>query len=153
MASLNKVFLIGNLTRDVEVRYTPAGKAVAGVGIAVNQKWKDANGEQHEDVTFVDLTIWGKTAELAAQYLGKGSSVHVSGRLRTETWDDKQTGQKRSKLSVTVDELQFLDSKRQDGAPRQRTAVDSAREAQQRPRATPPPYEGDAGMDGDEIPF
>jgi single-strand DNA-binding protein len=160
MASFNKVFLIGNLTRDPEVRYTPKGQAVADLGLAVNRKWRDESGNSHEEVLFVDITVWGKTAEKCGQYLQKGSPLYIEGRLQLEQWDDKQTGQKRSKLKVVAEAVQFLGS-RGDGAPaQQRTAVDSTREAQQRQRsagyergAQPGSDQAEGGLDGDDIPF
>lgn len=115
MASVNKVLLIGNLTRDPEVRYTPKGSAVADLGLAVNRRYTLDNGERVEETTFVDITLWGRQAEIAGQYLSKGRSVFVEGRLQLDTWDDKQTGQKRSKLRVIGENVQFLGS-RSDGA-------------------------------------
>jgi single-strand DNA-binding protein len=148
MASLNKVLLIGNLTRDVEVRYTPAGKAVGSTGLAVNRQWTNDAGQKQEETTFVDLTLWGKTAETAAQYVGKGSQVHVEGRLKLEEWQDKNTGEKRTKMIVVADGLLFL------GAPRGQ--ADRPAPAARRPQrqAAPPPYaDAQAAADGDEIPF
>jgi single stranded DNA-binding protein len=115
MASLNRVFLIGNLTRDPEVRYTPKGTQVVELGLAVNRVTKDENGEKKEEVTFVDVTLWARQAEVAGQYLRKGSPVMIEGRLQLDTWDDKQTGQKRSRLRVVAENLQLLGSiNRQD---------------------------------------
>ncbi len=108
MANLNKVMLIGNLTRDPEVRYTPKGTAVAEIGVAVNRRFTAENGDKREETTFVDVTLWGRTAELAGEYLRKGRSVYIEGRLQLDSWDDKQTGQKRSKLRVVCEEMQFL---------------------------------------------
>ena len=108
MASFNKVILLGNLTRDPEVRYTPKGTAVADLGIAVNRTYTAESGEKREEVTFVDVTFWGRTAENAGQYLKKGRPVFVEGRLQLDSWDDKQSGQKRSKLKVVGELLQFL---------------------------------------------
>ena len=108
MASLNKVMLIGNLTRDPEVRSTPKGTAVAELGLAVNRRYTADNGEKREEVTFVDVTLWGRSAELAAEYLKKGRPVYIEGRLQLDSWDDKQTGQKRSKLRIVGEEMQFL---------------------------------------------
>ena len=108
MANLNKVMLIGNMTRDAELRYTPKGTAVADIGLAINRKSKDANGELREEVVFVDVTLWGKTAENVNQYVGKGSPLFVEGRLQLDQWEDNQTGQKRSKLKVVGDFVQFL---------------------------------------------
>src|SRR3954454_2348410 len=108
MASCNKVILVGNLTRDPELRYTPKGMAVAKIGLAVNRTWRSEAGEQKEEVTFVDVDVWGRTAENVGQYMRKGSPLLVEGRLRLDQWDDKQTGQKRSKLAVTAETVQFL---------------------------------------------
>ncbi len=106
----NRVILVGNLTRDVEIRYTPSGSAIGKVGIATNRKFKAANGEQKEEVMFIDLTLFGRTAEIANQYLSKGRRVLVEGRLVLEQWT-AQDGTKRSKHSVTVENLQMLDSR------------------------------------------
>src|SRR3954453_16200633 len=108
MASYNKVLLLGNLTRDPEVRYTPKGSAVADLGIAVNRQYTLDTGEKREEVTFVDVTFWGRTAEVAGEYLKKGRSVFIEGRLQHDTWDDKQSGQKRSKLKVIGEMMQML---------------------------------------------
>ena len=108
MASFNKVILIGNLTRDVEVRYIGSGSAVADVSLAINESYKDKEGNKVDNTVFVDCTLWGKTAELAGQYLAKGKPVMFEGRLTMEKWDDKETGQKRSKMKVTVESMQFL---------------------------------------------
>src|SRR2546429_2929378 len=116
MASFNKVILLGNLTRDPEVRYTPKGSAVADLGIAVNRQYTLENGEKREEVTFVDVTFWGRTAEVAGEYLKKGRPVFIEGRLQLDTWDDKQSGQKRSKLKVIGETMQMLGSPRSGGA-------------------------------------
>jgi single-strand DNA-binding protein len=112
--SFNKVILMGNLTRDIELRHTSGNQAVANVGIAVNRKWKTETGEQREEVTFVDCEAWGRTAEVMSQYLSKGRPVFIEGRLKLDTWQDKTTNENRSKLKVVVDTFQFVDS-RQDG--------------------------------------
>jgi single-strand DNA-binding protein len=117
MANLNRVLLIGNLTRDPEIRFTPKGAQVGEVGLAVNRKWKDANGESQEEVTFIDVVMWGKLAELASQYLTKGRSVFCEGRLQLDVWDDKQTGQKRSRLRVVAENMQFLGGQNTEGGP------------------------------------
>lgn len=112
MASLNKVMLIGNLTRDPEVRYTPKGTAVCDMAIAVNRRFlNEATGERQEEVTYLDIVLWGKQAELAGQYLAKGRSVYIEGRLQMDTWEDKATGQKRSKIKIVCENMQFIDSK------------------------------------------
>lgn len=108
MANLNKVMLIGNLTRDPELRFTPKGTAVADIAIAINRIWNNEAGQRQEETTFVDVTLWGRQAELAQQYLTKGRGIYVEGRLQMDTWDDKTTGQKRSKLKVIGENLQFL---------------------------------------------
>ena len=105
MASYNRVILMGNLTRDVELRYLPSGMAVTDIGLAVNERRKNANGEWIEEVTFVDVTVWGRTAEVMSEYLSKGSPVFIEGRLKFDTWEG-QDGQKRSKLKVTCDRMQ-----------------------------------------------
>lgn len=104
MPSLNKVFLIGNLTRDPELRYTPSGTAVCDLGLAINEKFKDK-----ETTVFVDVTLWGRTAEVADEYLSKGSPVLIEGRLRFDQWE--KDGQKRSKLAVTGERMQMLGRK------------------------------------------
>ena len=109
MANYNRVFLMGNLTRDPEIRYTPSGMAVASFGLAINHRWKDkTSGEMREEVTFVDIDAWGRNAELAGQYLAKGRPLFVEGRLKLDSWEDKNTGQKRSKLKVVCERFQFL---------------------------------------------
>lgn len=109
MASFNKVILLGNVTRDVEVKYIPSGSAVATIGLAVNRSWFDKQSNQRkEEVTFVDVTLWGKTAEIAGEYLAKGRPVLIEGRLALETWDDKASGQKRSKLKVVAETMQLM---------------------------------------------
>jgi single-strand DNA-binding protein len=119
MAKYNKVILIGNLTRDPELRYTPKGMAIAKIGLAVNRNWTNEAGEKKEEVTFVDVDVFGRTAENAAQYLKKGRSMMVEGRLKLDSWDDKTTGQKRSKLGVIGEMIQFLGSPKGDeSAPR-----------------------------------
>jgi len=106
----NKVILVGNLTRDLELRYLQSGTAVGNTGIATNRKFKASDGSQKEEVMFIDITFFGRTAEIAGQYLKKGSKVLVEGRLRLDSWVD-QNGGKRSKHSVTVDSMQMLDSR------------------------------------------
>src|SRR6202008_2763785 len=108
MANLNRVLLIGNLTRDPEVRYTPKGTAVAEIGLAINRYVTGENNEKGEETTVVDATFWGRQAEIAGEYLKKGRPVFVEGRLQLDTWDDKQSGQKRSKLRVIGETMQLL---------------------------------------------
>lgn len=108
MASFNKVILAGNLTRDPELRYTPKGTAVAKIGLAVNRKWKTDTGETKEEVTFVDVDAFGRQAEVLAQYLRKGRSVLVEGRLKLDQWEDKNTQKKMSRLGVILESFSFL---------------------------------------------
>lgn len=116
MASYNKVILVGNLTRDPEVKYTTGGTAVTEIGMAVNRTWFDKNtNERKEDTTFVDVTLWGRQAEIAGEYLSKGRPVLIEGRLQLDTWDDRETGKKRSKLRVVGENMQFLGGRGGDG--------------------------------------
>ncbi len=110
MANLNKVMLIGNLTRDPELRHTPKGTAVSEISMAINRVWNNDQGQKQEETTFVEVTLWGRQAELAQQYLTKGRPVYIEGRLNLDTWDDKDTGKKRSKLRVIGENMQFLSS-------------------------------------------
>src|SRR5207249_256132 len=112
MANFNKVILAGNLTRDPELKYTAKGTAVTKITVAINRSWKTEAGEAKEEVTFVDVDAFGRQAEVVAQYLKKGRPILIEGRLRYETWEDKQTSQKRSKLGVVLEGFQFLDSGR-----------------------------------------
>jgi single-strand DNA-binding protein len=151
MANLNRVLLIGNLTRDPEVRYTPKGTAVADIGIAVNRVYSGEDGEKKEEVTFVDVTLWGRQAEVAQEYLKKGRQVFVEGRLQLDTWDDKQTGQKRSRLRVVAENMQMLGS-------RGESEGGSNPAASQRRTAPPPPQrqtpkDPDLDAEPDDIPF
>lgn len=111
MAYLNKVFLIGNLTRDPELRVTPKGTAICQFGIAVNRQFKDESGATRDETTFVDIEAWGKQGELVSKYLSKGSLAMVEGRLKLDQWEDKTSGQKRSKIKVVLDNVQFLSSR------------------------------------------
>jgi single-strand DNA-binding protein len=108
MASLNRVLLIGRVTRDPEIRNTPKGTPVAELGLAINRTWTDDRDEKREEVTFVDVTLWNRVAETAQQYLRKGSPVFIEGRLQLDTWEDKQSGQKHSRLRVIAQNLQLL---------------------------------------------
>ena len=110
MPNYNKVLLMGNLTRDPEVKYTSGGTAIAKLGMAINRTWTNKEGQKQEETTFVDVDAFGRQAEVIGQYLKKGRPVMIEGRLKLDQWDDKQTGQKRSKLGVTLEGFQFLDS-------------------------------------------
>jgi single-strand DNA-binding protein len=153
MANFNKVILAGNLTRDPELRYTPKGTAIAKFGLAINRVWRNEAGETKEEVTFVDVDAFGRTAENIGQYMHKGSPILVEGRLRLDQWEDKQTNQKRSKLGVVADNVQFL------GGPRNNETGASAPSApRSRPAATPaesaaaPESEGPVHAE-DDVPF
>jgi len=116
MASFNKVILVGNLTRDPQVRYTPSGSAVTEIGLAVNRSWFDkSSNSRKEETTFVDVTLWGRTAEVASEYLTKGRSVLIEGRLQLDQWDDKESGQKRSKLKVVGENMTMLGGRGESG--------------------------------------
>ncbi len=109
MPNLNKVMLMGNLTRDPEIKYTPKGLAIADISLAINRYTTvESTGEKREETTYVDVTLWGRQAEIAKEYLTKGKPVYIEGRLTLDTWDDKTTGQKRSKLKVTGEAMQLL---------------------------------------------
>jgi single-strand DNA-binding protein len=116
MASFNKVIIMGNLTRDPQVRYTPNQTAVTDLGLAVNRTWYDKGSQQkREEVTFVDVTLWGRQAEVAGEYLSKGRSVLIEGRLHLDSWDDKETGQKRSKLTVVCENMTMVGGRNEQG--------------------------------------
>src|SRR4051812_36454766 len=165
MASLNKVMLIGNLTRDPEIKYTPKGTAIADIGLAVNRNYTTESGEKREETTFVDVTLWGRVAEIVGEYCKKGRPLFVEGRLQLDTWDDKQTGQKRSKLKVVGDNIQLLGG-REGGAGGGESSAggggeySEGRPAQSRPAARPaappqkrPPADPDLDAPEDDIPF
>ncbi|MDX1952249.1 MAG: single-stranded DNA-binding protein [Verrucomicrobiota bacterium] len=154
MRGFNKVILIGNLTRDPELRYTPKGTAVAKLGLAVNRSWRTETGEMKEEVTFVDVDAFGKQAETIGQYLKKGRPLLVEGRLKLDSWEDKQTNQKKSRLGVVLETFQFLDSgqTREGGqgggnyeAPRARNAAPST--------AAPAVESDDIPPEEDDVPF
>lgn len=149
MANFNKVILIGNLTRDPEVRYTPKGTAIAKIGIAVNRTWKTETGETREEATFVDVDAFGRQAELIAQYLKKGRPLLVEGRLKLDSWEDKQTGQKRNRLGVVLESFQFLDSGRGTEEPGAAHRPKPAAE----PTPNPAPSGGDDMAQEDDVPF
>jgi|SRR5205807_3384306 len=151
MASFNKVILLGNLTRDPEVRYTPKGSAVCDLGIAINRQYTLDSGEKREEVTFVDVVLWARLAEIAGEYLKKGRPVFIEGRLQLDTWDDKQSGQKRSKLRVIGETMQLLGGR----PPAAGGAAEGgeARESRSNKPAAPPKAGAAAAPDDDEIPF
>ena len=151
MASFNKVILVGNLTRDPELRYTPKGTAIAKIGVAVNRIWTTETGEKKEEVTFVDVDVFGRTAENVGQYMRKGRPILIEGRLRLDQWDDKQTGQKKSKLGVVAETVQFL------GSPTGGGEGGAAAPVRQKPAAPAAPagepLEGDGPPESDDVPF
>ena len=156
MASFNKVILMGNLTRDPELRYTPKGTAIAKIGLAVNRVWTTETGEKKEEVTFVDVDVFGRTAENVGQYMRKGSPILIEGRLRLDQWDDKQTGQKRQKLGVVAETVQFLGSPRgaEGGAGSSEPQAPRSRPASSAQPAQPSePIQGDAPPESDDVPF
>ena len=156
MANFNKVILLGNLTRDPEVRYTPKGTAVAEVGLAINRFIPASDGgEKREETTFVDVTLWGRTAEIAGEYLKKGRPVLIEGRLQLDTWDDKTSGQKRSKLKVVGESMQLLGGKPGGGGGGGDVEEGAGNErSSSRPRPSAPPAKPVASEpDDDEIPF
>jgi single-strand DNA-binding protein len=126
MANLNKVMLIGNLTRDPDLKYTPGNQAVCEIGLAVNRKYRTKDNEEREEVTFIDCEAWGKAAELIKQYMSKGRPIFIEGRLKLDTWEDKNGGGKRSKMRVVVEEFQFLGGGGQGGGGGERYSSDDA---------------------------
>lgn len=156
MANFNKVILAGNLTRDPELRYTPKGLAIAKIGMAINRNWTSESGEKKEEVTFVDVDAFGRQAETLAQYMKKGSPILIEGRLKLDQWDDKQSGQKRSKLGVIVEGFQFLGSGGRGGDAGEGGGAPAApRSRSNAPAAAPAPdSEPDvAPHEGDDVPF
>lgn len=141
MASINSCHLLGNLTRDPEVRYTPKGSAVSDISLALNRVWYDDQNQKHEECDFIDVTVFGKTAENCGKFLAKGLRLHVEGRLKQETWEDKATGQKKSKVKVIADKVTFIDFRedRQEAPPEPaRQAAPAQRQAPaQRPAQAP----------------
>jgi single-strand DNA-binding protein len=145
MASFNKVILMGNLTREVELRYTPKGTAIAKLGLAVNRVWTNEAGEKKEEVTFVDVDVFGRTAENCGQYLKKGRPVLLEGRLKLDQWEDKQTGTKKSRLGVVAEMVQFLSSGER--------GVRSAESGEAVQPDAPVESQESPKPDGDDVPF
>lgn len=153
MKGFNKVTLMGNLTRDPETRTTPGGQSVTSFSLAVNRSWRGADGQQQESVSYIDCTAWGKAGEIIAQYMGKGRALLVSGRLDQRSWDDKESGQKRSKVEVVVEDFNFVDGGQGGGsdggnAPRSNSSSSSSKK--------PAPANADADdqpIDLSDIPF
>lgn len=155
MNGFNQVTLAGNLTRDPELRYTPKGDAVCDVGLAINSSWKDDQGDKHEKCTFVDCTLWRGAAETVAKYLKKGDPLLLTGRLDLQQWDDKQTGEKRSKLKVIATGFTFLPTGRKaDGGEQQERPRQSPKApAERRAAALGPDGEPPAEIKDDDVPF
>ena len=153
MANLNKVMLIGNLTRDPELRVTPKGTAICTFSIAVNRKFKDDSGGEREEVTYVDIEAWGKSGENISKYCTKGRPLFVEGRLRLDQWEDKNTKEKRSRMKVVLENFQFLGGGRSEGgAPGGEGG--EARTYAPRPAAAPKPAAPAAQENLDEdVPF
>lgn len=154
MASMNKVFLAGNMTRDPEVRYTPSGSAVADLNMAINRVYTSAAGEQKEETCFVSVVVWGKQAELCGEYLSKGSPVLVEGSLQFDQWQT-ETGEKRSRLRVKADRVQFIGRAKKGGD--YGDAPAGAGEAPARPAERPAPRDdsahGSLQDEKDDLPF
>ncbi len=153
MASFNKVILAGNLTRDPELRYLPKGTAVAQFALAVSRTWKSESGETKEEVNFIEVEAFGRQAEVIGQYMRKGRPFLVEGRLKQDTWEDKDTHKKRSKLKVVLEAFSFIDSKGTDAGP-------APAEAPRRPAAAPAAKAPEAAQGGeapapeeDDVPF
>jgi single-strand DNA-binding protein len=144
----NKVILMGNLTRDPETRTTPNGQTVTNFSLAVNRTWKGADGQQNEDVSYIDCVAWGKPGEIIAQYLGKGRAVLVSGRLDQRSWDDKESGQKRSKIEVVVEDFNFVGDGAGGGS-----APSGDNSSSSKPSSNNAPEIDDKPIDLSEIPF
>ena len=156
MANLNKVMLIGNLTRDPELRVTPKGTAICQFSLAVNRKFRDESGADREEVTYVDIEAWGKSGENIAKYCTKGRPLFVEGRLRLDQWEDKTTKEKRSRMKVVCDNFQFLGSGRSDGGAPAGGAGEGgeARYSSPAPRSAPKPAAPAAQENLDEdVPF
>lgn len=158
MRGFNKVIIAGNLTADPELKYTPKGTAVARLRLAVNRSYKTDTGESREEVTFVDVDAWGQQAETLSNYLRKGRPILLEGRLKLDTWDDKATGQKRSKLGVVLESFTFIDSRGQEGGPAGSSPTappPRSRPAPASPSSSPSVGESDGAppIEEDDVPF
>ncbi len=154
MASFNRVIIAGNLTRDPELKYTPKGTAVCKIGLAVNRVYSTESGEKKEEVTFIDVEAWGRQGETLAQYMKKGRPLLVEGRLKLDTWEDKNTKQKQSKLKVVLESFSFIDSR----AGGEGGAGGGGEKPRPRPAATPSaPTDNGGGSapppEDDDVPF
>ena len=153
MASFNKVIIAGNLTRDPELRYTPKGSAVAGFSLAVNRTWKTESGETKEEVSFIEVEAWGRQGEVIAQYMRKGRPLLVEGRLKQDTWEDKDTHKKQSKLKVVLETFSFIDSKGQEGGVASSDAPRRPAPAKPAAPGAPPAEGAENGAEDDDVPF
>ena len=151
MANVNKVILIGNLTRDPEVKFTPKGSAVADVGLAINRNYTLDNGEKREETIFVDVELWGRLAEIAGEYAKKGRPIYIEGRLRMDTWEDKTSGQKRSRMKVVGENLQLLGGRPPGGGGEEEGHHESRPQRTARP--APPQQPPKSSEPDDDIPF
>ena len=150
MPNLNKTMLIGNLTRDPEIAYTPKGTAVAKFGLAINRNYTTEAGEKREEVTFLDIEAFGRIAEIIGEYCKKGKPLYVEGRLKLDQWDDKATGAKRSKLKVIAESIQLLGGR--EGVPTDEYAESQGAKPQRPAAARPPKPPADPDLDPDEAP-
>jgi single-strand DNA-binding protein len=155
MANVNKVILIGNVTRDPEVKFTSKGSAVTDIGLAINRNYTLDNGEKREETTFVDVELWGRLAEIAGEYAKKGRPLYVEGRLRMDTWEDKASGQKRSRMKVVGENLQLLGGRTEGGGSRPAGGGEHESHEAPAPRRTAPPPSRPAPSSepDDDIPF
>lgn len=151
MPNLNKVYLMGNLTKDPEIKYTPKGTAVASFGIAINRNYTTESGEKREEVTFINCDAWARTAEVIGEHFKKGAPIFVEGYLKTDSWDDKETGKKRTQIKVVVLSFEFIGGKRE-----QSNSEEPQERPQSRPSAPPakrPAPDPDLDPAEDDIPF
>ncbi len=154
MANVNKVILIGNVTRDPEVKFTPKGSAVADIGLAINRNYTLDNGEKREETTFVDVELWGRLAEIAGEYAKKGRPIYIEGRLRMDTWEDKTSGQKRSRMKVVGENLQLLGGRPPGGGGGEEEGGGHHEARPQRTsRPAPAPQPPRSSEPDDDIPF
>lgn len=157
MANFNKVILAGNLTRDPELRYTPKGTAIAKLGMAINRTWRDESGASKEEVTFVDIEAFGRQAETIGQYLKKGRPLLVEGRLKLDSWEDKQTNQKRNRIVVVLESFQFLDSgtrgSSEEGSPAPNRSFSAPAAAPPSTGGAPAPAPEELPPEEDDVPF
>jgi single-strand DNA-binding protein len=159
MPNLNKVMIMGNLTRDPEIKYTPKGMAIAVFGVAVNRVWTNEAGEKQEEVTFIDIEMFGRKAEVVGEYFKKGKPIYVEGRLKLDAWEDKTSGQKKSKLKVIGETFEFLGSRegggggQSSGGGESHDAPPSGGYKKSAPPPKKPPTDPDLDAEADDIPF